>query len=111
MSFLTFIHGLWKKSGWQIRLIAFLVLLMAIGAVYYSCRENSLKREIEREKQARSDEQQADIDEARTEANKSANETNQARENVNRIENANFNNTSLDEANRLRCKAFPERCK
>ena len=34
-------------------------------------------------------------------------ETNDALENVNRVENGNFSNSTLDEANRNRCRAFP----
>lgn len=51
------------------------------------------------------------VDEAKTNANQAANIASQAVTNVKTAENANFYNTNLTEANRLRCQAFPERCR
>lgn len=92
------------------RLVGFVLIILVI-VTYFSCWNSGLEAELNREKEARSTEQQADIDEAQVEVNKSANESNQARVNTQQIENANFNGTNITEANRLRCKAFPERCK
>jgi cell division protein FtsL len=105
---------IWNRLGWQLKaivsLLILIVLLVGGGLIWHSCTKNSLEREIQREKQARSDEQQTDIDETKVEVNQSSNVANQSKANTQKIENANFANTNLSEAQRLRCKAFNRGC-
>jgi hypothetical protein len=49
----------------------------------------------------------AELNKAKGETENAQNKTNKSLENVKKIENGNYSNSSVDSANRARCKAFP----
>lgn len=99
------------KWIWEHKLASLLIVLALIAVIYHFGVKNALKNDMEREKEARSTEHQERIEESKTAVNQSANLAKEAKANTKAVENANFSNTNLEKANRLRCKAFPERCR
>ena len=92
-------------------LVAVAVALVVSGVVFHRCTTRGLENEVKREREARSQESQIRIDDAKHDVSESANSSARALENVGKTENADFGNTNLSEAQRLRCRAFPERCR
>jgi predicted negative regulator of RcsB-dependent stress response len=86
--------------------LAIFVLVASVGFLGY-CAYQKSQRELRQEKEARAIEAQIDIDEKKTEVKATANSVNQSLANVNKVEAANFTNTNLQDAERARCKAFP----
>lgn len=83
------------------------LIVLAVGCWLWNGWSNAEKKA----ETAVATDNQIRVDETKTNANVAANTANQAVGNVKAVENANFANTNLTEANRLRCRAFPERCR
>lgn len=109
----AFIYKIFKKMGWQLRLIAALVLVILAVVAYFTIKGWWYQSEIKREQEARSQESQMRIDEAKENANIAGNVANQSLENANQARNANINsfNGNFSDARRRYCGEFPNDCK
>lgn len=94
--------------GWisEHKLITLLLLIIAFGGIYYACSQNALKNDLEREKEARSQEHQERIEDSKTEVNAAANISNQAEEKFNKAVNRDSSSYEPSQAEDKFCSRF-----
>lgn len=101
-----------RAARWIVLILAALLIFGAIYGVLLF-KNWRLQNEVERQKEARSQEHQERIDEAKENVNASANVVNKAIENVNAVANKSINTFSnnYSNTNSRYCERFPEDCR